>query len=184
MRAAFISLQNSGFSCMFRLPVSEDRMENVMDWIFLAFVGAAVLHVLEEYFSPGGFPDFMKENSPVFAPFVTTSFAILINGLFLVLCILGAIFGTGALVFSLSIGSLLVFNGLTHLAGSLRARRYAPGMISSLLLYLPLGITAYVFFLRSGQLSVPQELLSVLLGIAYQIVPIGYLGLATLTRRN
>jgi hypothetical protein len=143
-----------------------------------------VLHVLEEYFYPGGFPDFMKESSPIFAPFVTTSFAILINGLFLILCILGAIFGKRALVFSLSIGSLLVFNGLTHFGGSLRAHRYAPGLISGLLLYLPLGLTAYVLFLRSGQLSVPQALLSVALGFAYQIIPVGYLGLATLTRRN
>jgi hypothetical protein len=155
-----------------------------MNWIFQAFVGAAVLHVLEEYFYPGGFPDFMKKSSPIFAPFVTTTFAILINGLFLVLCVLGAIFGRSALVFGLSIGSLLVFNGLTHLGGSLRARKYAPGMISGLLLYLPLGLTAYVLFLRSGQLSVPQALHSVALGFAYQIIPVGYLGLATLTRRN
>ena len=154
-----------------------------MDWIFLAFVGAAVLHVLEEYFYPGGFPDFMKKSSPIFAPFVTTSFAILINGLFLVLCILGAFFGKRALVFGLSIGNLLVFNGLTHLAGSLRAGRYAPGLISGLLLYLPLGVMAYVLFLRSGQLSVNNALLSALLGLAYQAVPIGYLGLASLFKR-
>lgn len=154
-----------------------------MSWIFQAFVGAAVLHVLEEYFYPGRFPDFMKRSFPIFAPYITTSFAILINGLFLVLCILGAVFGKRSLVFGLSIASLLVFNGFTHLGGSLRARRYAPGVLSGLLLYLPLGITAYVFFLRSGQLSVSQTLLSVLLGMAYQVVPVGYLGLALLMRR-
>jgi hypothetical protein len=154
-----------------------------MDWIFSAFVGAAFLHVLEEYFYPGGFPDFMKRTSPAFAPFITTNFAILINGLFLVLCSLGAIVGMDALVFSLSIAGLLTFNGLTHLMGSLRARRYAPGLISGLLLYIPLGITAYAFFLRSGQLSIAQAILSGLLGMAYQIVPIGYLGLASLMRR-
>ena len=154
-----------------------------MNWIFQAFVGAAVLHVLEEYLYPGGFPDFMKKSSPVFVPFVTTTFAILINGLFLVLCILGALFGASLPVFGLSIGSLLIFNGLTHLGGSLRARRYAPGMISGLLLYIPLGIAAYILFLRSSQLSVLEALLSVFLGIVYQIVPIGYLELASLMRR-
>jgi Protein of unknown function with HXXEE motif len=146
-------------------------------------VGAAMLHVFEEYFYPGGFPDFMKGSAPAFAPFITDGFAILINGLFLVLCILGAILGSSALVFSLSIASLLVFNGLTHLAGSLRARRYAPGIVTGLLLYLPLGITAYALFLRSGQLSVSQALLSGVLGIAYQLVPVGYLGLAALLKR-
>jgi hypothetical protein len=154
-----------------------------MDWIFQAFVGAALLHVFEEYFYPGGFPDFMKRSSPVFAPFITTNFAFIVNGLFLVLCILGVVVGRNALVFGLSIASLLVSNGLIHLAGSLRARRYAPGLISGLLLYIPLGIAAYALFLRSGQASVPQALLSALLGLAYQLVPIGYLGLASLVRR-
>jgi hypothetical protein len=154
-----------------------------MDWIFQACVVAAALHVFEEYFYPGGFPDFMKSSVAAFAPFITTNFALLINGLFLVLCLLGAIVGTDALVFSLSIAGLLIFNGLTHLLGSLRARRYAPGLVSGLLLYLPLGITAYVLFLRSSQVSVPQALFSALLGLAYQFVPITFSGLASLARR-
>jgi hypothetical protein len=155
-----------------------------MDWIFFAFVGAAFLHVIEEYFYPGGFPDFMKRSSPAFAPFITTSFAIIVNGLFLLLCIWGAMLGRDALVFSLSIASLLITNGLMHLLGTLRARRYAPGLVSGLMLYIPLGSMAYAYFLGSGQISAPQALLSALLGLAYQLVPIGVLGLAALMGRN
>lgn len=155
-----------------------------MDWIFAAFLGAAGLHVFEEYFYPGGFPDFMKRNSPAFAAFITKDFAILVNGVFLALCALGAILGSDAPIFSLSIASLLVSNGLIHLVGSLRARRYAPGLASGLLLYIPLGITAYALRLSSGQVSGMQVFLSVLLGLAYQAVPIGYLRLASLMRRN
>lgn len=150
-----------------------------MDWIFSAFVGAAVLHVFEEYFYPGGFPDFMKRTSPAFAPFISTSFTVVVNGLFLLLCVLGAVLGRDAPVFSLSIAGLLVSNGLIHLAACLRTGRYAPGVISGFLLYIPLGIAAYALFLGSGQLSVAQALLSALLGLAYQLVPIGYLGLAS-----
>jgi len=72
---------------------------------------------------------------------------------------------------------------LIYLAGSLRARGCAPGLVSGLLLYIPLGITAYVLFLGSGWVSVSQALLSALLGVAYQVVPVGYLGLASLLRR-
>jgi hypothetical protein len=154
-----------------------------MDWIFSAFVGAAMLHVVEEYFFPGGFPDFMKRGSPALAAFITNEFAAIMNGVFLLLCILGAIVGRDALVFSLSIASVLIANGLVHLAASLRARRYAPGLISGLLLYIPLGTVAYAHFLGSGQISVRQALLPALLGLAYQLVPIGYLGLASLARR-
>jgi hypothetical protein len=153
-----------------------------MNWIFSAFVGAALLHVFEEYVYPGGFPDFMKQSSPALAPFITTNFAVIVNGLFLVLCLWGAKLGRDALVFSLSIASLLITNGLMHLIGSQRARRYAPGLVSGLLLYIPLGITAYAYFLGSGQISVPQALLSALLGLAYQLVPIGILGLSSLMR--
>ena len=154
-----------------------------MNWIFYTFIAAGMLHVLEEYFYPGGFPNFMKRMSPAFAPFVTTSFAIIINGLFLLLCVLAAVIGKSALVFSLSIASLLFTNGLVHILGSMRARRYAPGLITGVLLYIPLGITAYSLFWNSGELSINQGIVSFLLGLAYQVVPIGYLGLASLLRR-
>jgi|SRR6266508_1573852 len=154
-----------------------------MNWIFYTFIAAGMLHVLEEYFYPGGFPNFMKRMSPAFAPFVTTSFAIIINGLFLLLCVLAAVIGKSALVFSLSIASLLFTNGLVHMLGSMRARRYAPGLITGMLLYIPLGITAYSLFWNSGELSINQGIVSFLLGLAYQVVPIGYLGLASLLRR-
>jgi len=154
-----------------------------MNWIFYTFIAAGMLHVLEEYFYPGGFPNFMKRMSPAFAPFVTTSFAIIINGLFLLLCVLAAVIGKSALVFSLSIASLLFTNGLVHMLGSMRAIRYAPGLITGILLYIPLGITAYSLFLNSDELSINQGIVSFLLGLAYQVVPIGYLGLASLLRR-
>jgi hypothetical protein len=153
-----------------------------MNWIFYTFIAAGVLHVLEEYFYPGGFPDFMKKMSPSFAPFVTTGFAIVINGLFLVLCILAAVVGRNNLVFSLSVASLLISNGMIHLMDSLRARRYAPGLITGLLLYIPLGTMAYIFFWGSGELSIMQGILSILFGLAYQVVPVGYLGLASLLK--
>jgi 1,4-dihydroxy-2-naphthoate octaprenyltransferase len=67
--------------------------------------------------------------------------------------------------------------------GSLRARRYSPGLITGLLLYIPLGIMAYIVFWRSDELSIMQGILSILVGLAYQAVPVGYLGLASLLRR-
>lgn len=154
-----------------------------MSWIFYTFIVAGVLHVLEEYFYPGGFPDFMKRMSPAFAPSVTTSFAIVINGLFLLLCVLAAVVGKTVLVFSLSVAALLFTNGWVHVMTSLRARRYAPGLITGTLLYIPLGISVYSLFWNSGEFSINQGTISLLLGLAYQIVPVGYLGLASLLKR-
>jgi hypothetical protein len=156
----------------------------IMDWIFYAFIGAAILHVLEEYGYPGGFSAFMRKMAPPFAPFVTARFALIINGLFLLLCVLAASVGQQSLAISLSIAGLCLLNGLAHATGSIRSRQYVPGLVTGLFLYIPLGITAYYLFSRSGQLSVWQGAMSGILGLAYQAVPLGYLLLRRATIRS
>ncbi len=146
-----------------------------MDWVFTAFVGAAIVHVVEEFFYPGGFMDVLKRFNPQFTPFVIGRFAVIINGLFLLLCILAAIVGRNNLFFSLSVASLLFINALMHIGATLRARGYAPGIISSVLLYLPLSVYAYYLFISSGQITWLEVVASGLLGVLYQAVPVGYL---------
>jgi len=154
-----------------------------MSWIFSTFVVAAVIHVLEEYAYPGGFSDWMKRLNPKFAPWITTRFAVIINGLFLLLCAIGAAVASRSLVFSLSIASLLFFNGLIHLAGTIRTKRYAPGVISGALLYVPLSLYAVYLFAGTGRLTLAGGVIAGLLGVLYQVIPIGYLGFSSMTRR-
>jgi hypothetical protein len=151
--------------------------------IFLAILAAAVLHVLEEYVWPGGFPAFMKRMAMRFAPAVTTPFAVVVNGAFLLLCLAAAIAGRGAPVFGLSVAALLIINALTHIGGGIRARRYAPGLITGTLLYLPLGVYAFYAALTEGWATSRQALTAGLLGLAYAAVPLLWLGLAFLIRR-
>jgi hypothetical protein len=154
-----------------------------MSWIYFGFLPAAILHVLEEFVYPGGFMAFMKKMAPPFAPFVTPIFAIVINGVFLLLCVMAALIGRSAPVFVLSVAALLAINGVTHALGAIRARRYAPGLLTGGLLYLPLAVLAYYLYIGSGQVSVEEGVGSFILGAAYQLVPMGYLGLAYLFRR-
>ena len=154
-----------------------------MGWIFRAFVGAAIIHVFEEYAYPGGFSDWMRRLNPKFAPRITARFAVIINGLFLLLCVMGAVVASKGLVFSLSVASLLFFNGLAHLAGTVRAKRYAPGVISGVLLYLPLSLYAFYLFAGAGRLTLAGSAIAGLVGVLYQAVPIGYLGLSSMVRR-
>jgi hypothetical protein len=149
-----------------------------MNWIYYALAGAAILHVLEEYVYPGGFPDFMRKMAPSFALYVTTRFAVVINGLFLLLCIAAALAGQRAPVFALSIASLCGLNGLTHVLETIRARLYAPGVLTGGLLYLPLAFLAYSLSIRSGEISAWQGVGSFCLGLGYQVVPVSVLGLA------
>jgi hypothetical protein len=155
-----------------------------MNWIFWTFVGAAAVHIVEEYYYPGGFPDFMKRVNPGFAPSITVMFAVVINALFLLLCLVGAIVADRNLIFSLSVASLLFFNGLSHIIGTIIAKRYAPGVISGIVLSLPLSLSAYYLFDSSGRLTLMGGIVSGLLGLLYQAVPVSYLILSNLTKRT
>lgn len=154
-----------------------------MNWVFFAILGAAILHVPEEYVYPGGFSEFMRQMALPFAPFITPKFAAVFNGLFLLLCFVAALVGQKVPVFSLSIAGLCGINAMTHVLGAARARRYAPGLLTGVFLYLPLSVLAYYLAIRSGQLSVWQGIGSVLLGLAYQAVPLSYLGLTYVLKR-
>lgn len=149
-----------------------------MNWVFDVFLLVSLVHMGEEYFYPGGFLDFMKRLNPRVAPRATPGAAVVINGLQLVLCILALIVKNSNLVFSLSIAGLLFVNGLMHIMGSIRVRGYAPGLVTGILLYLPFSIYGYSVFLNSGQLTFFEGFVTVVLGILYQAVPIGYLALS------
>lgn len=154
-----------------------------MDWIFVAFLVVSMLHMIEEYFYPGGFMDVMKRLNPRFAPLVTAPMAIVINGLQLLLCFIAILVGRSLLAFSMSVAALLFINAFAHIMGSLRAKGYAPGVITGVLLYLPLSIYAYYLFVSSGQLTPSEVIATGVLGLVYQAVPIGYFAVATALRR-
>lgn len=124
-----------------------------MEWIFSAFLVVSVIHMGEEYFYPGGFMDVMKRLNPKFAPLLTTPVAVIINGLQVLLCIVAIAVGRKALIFSMSVAALLFVNGLMHLMGCVRVKGYAPGVITGVLLYMPLSLYAYYHFIASGQLT-------------------------------
>ena len=97
---------------------------------FIAFLIVSAIHMVEEYFYPGGFMDTIKRLNPRFAPFVTVPRAIIINSLQLALCGIAMCVGKSTTVFRLSVAGLLLLNGLVHIAGCIRARGYSPGVIT------------------------------------------------------
>lgn len=162
-----------------------------MTWVFPAFLVATVLHMVEEYAFPGGFMDMtpappagagVKRLNPRFAPLITTPFAVIVNGLQLVLCVCAILVGSSYPAFSLSIASLVFINGWVHIGACFRVKGYAPGAITGAFLYLPLGFYAYYAFSESGHLSLAQAAISGILGIIFQLVPIAYFALGTMRR--
>jgi hypothetical protein len=155
-----------------------------MGWVFWAFLGASIVHIFEEYKYPGGFPDYLKRANPRFATAITTKFAVVINGLQVVLCVAAMAVGDRNLIFSLSVAGLLLLNALMHIGGTIRTKHYVPGVISAGVIYAPLSLLAFYAFGRAGQISGADLAISLLLGGLYQAVPVAYLIWATRFKRS
>ena len=133
---------------------------------------AAALHVVEEYVYPGGFLDVMRETSPKYGRHATPLFAVVINGLFVFLCLLAAVFGTRRRLFGLSVLSLLLLNSFAHVAGTVARRRYNPGIATALLLYVPIAVRGYRKALASGECGPRDIALSLAIAAGYYAVPL------------
>jgi hypothetical protein len=137
------------------------------DWVFAALVGAAVVHVFEEYVYPGGFAGALEKLLPRATHLFTRKFHVVVNGLLFVLCLAGAFIGRSNLVLSLSVFGLVFTNAVLHVRGAIVTKRYYPGVISGPLIYIPLAVYAYSIFLSSRQLTWLQGGLSFLVGVLY-----------------
>jgi hypothetical protein len=132
---------------------------------------AAALHIVEEFVYPGGFLDAMKETAPRFERHVTVTFAVVINSLFFLLCVLAALFGEKKRLLSHSVLGLVFMNGLTHVAATLARRRYNPGAVTGLLIYIPLASAGFKDALSSGVADRRQVLDAFAIAAAYQATP-------------
>lgn len=153
-----------------------------MSWVLWLVVAASAAHVVEEYLWPGGFLDAMRRTAPAFAFAVNVPVAIVINALFLAGVVVAAIVGPQAPVLALSAAALVAVNGWAHVAGTVRGKRYAPGTVTGLLLYQPLAVLAYLEYARGGLLTAQVLAVSLALGAAYHLVPLGYFGTRWLAR--
>ncbi|MGH7427349.1 MAG: HXXEE domain-containing protein, partial [Candidatus Methylomirabilaceae bacterium] len=119
-----------------------------MEWVYWAIVGAAFIHIAEEYW--GGFLIWFPKFTGLR---MTRTRFVIVNTLFVVLCVLAAISGQRRLVFSLSVAALIFINAIIHIVGTVRFRRYSPGLVSALLLYIPLAVYAYSRSAAAGLLT-------------------------------
>ncbi len=52
-------------------------------------------------------------------------------------------------------------------------REYSPGLVTALLLYIPVGVYGYLYLVRSGQASVSTAFFAALLGGSYNWISAG-----------
>jgi hypothetical protein len=141
-----------------------------MQWIFWAIFVSCLLHVIEE--CAFGFLAWARRAVPRLAPAITARRAAIINAIFLLLALLAAALPGLPLALRLAIAALIALNGLLHLLATIRLRRYSPGVVTGLILCLPLGVLAYVIAARTNAITATAAVLSVLLAIALHAVPL------------
>jgi hypothetical protein len=146
-----------------------------MDWLRWAPLGAASLHIIEEFVFPGGFAAWYRRYR-LDASRITARFLVIINAALLVMCGDVALLGRTPLgiAYWLGIAALLCSNGCWHAWASYRQRAYSPGVITGLTIYLPLAVYGYVEFLRSGAASIRTALTAGIIGSSYQIWSAAY----------
>ena len=157
-----------------------------MHWIWWAPLGAAILHIVEEFVYPGGFASWDREYRPSIRDSITPRLHLIMNTLLLVACLLVPVAGmpggaimVGGLRFRsaippslavagwLTLAALLFSNALFHLLGTYRTGRVSPGVRTGLLLYVPMALFGYFHFLRTGQASVATATGAAILGGSY-----------------
>lgn len=109
-------------------------------WIWL-FPGTFLLHILEETFAGERFYVWVRRIS---GRAITMRAFLALNGLYFVLMTAAVlILGVDDMPWLLpALGSLVTINGIGHLVGTVAKRVYSPGLVSGILLWLPLGVIA------------------------------------------
>jgi hypothetical protein len=130
-----------------------------------------LLHILEEFVFPGGFMTWDRAYRPEIAKGINPRFLIIVNALLLLICInpitLG--FTSGGIKWWLSIVSILFVNSYFHIKGVFVMKRYSPGVITSIVLYIPLTIYGYLYLISTSKVSWISVILCFSVGIAYHL---------------
>lgn len=142
---------------------------NIVYWLPTLF---STLRVIEEFAWPGGFPQWFRAYRPENRLSFTTCFAVVVNavliGAGIVLGVLGPQWSRGLSLW-LILAAILGANALLHIVGTWRTRRYSPGLVTGVALYLPLCVWGYWHFSRSGEASTSMLIVSFALGASYDL---------------
>jgi uncharacterized membrane protein HdeD (DUF308 family) len=125
-----------------------DTTITIWSWLFPV---TYLIHIAEEYWGGGGYSAYLLRLRGVhFSP---TRF-LLIQSLGVVLMVTGVIlarrFGFTQMMLVI-FGAIVLVNGLTHTVTSIRHGGYGPGLISCLVIWIPLGLITLFRF--KGRIS-------------------------------
>ena len=150
-------------------PWKRNAVTAVVPWLPLL---AASCHMLEEFVYPGGFPAWFRRYRPEGASEITVPKLVVINSLLLLFCLGAAITTDSGLRVTewLIVTALLFGNALFHIRATVATRRYSPGLYTSLVVYLPLGVFGYAYHLTTGAVLPGSAADAFVIGMSFEVV--------------
>ncbi len=125
------------------------------------FVPAYLIHLAEEWFA--GFPGWI--GSIIGSPLPTIAY-VGINGMALVLLVAGiraAIRSERYGWVAVAVATVTLVNTVAHVAGAALTRSYSPGLVSAVLLYVPLGTLTMIRAMDQASAQMTRGILAGLL---------------------
>ena len=127
-----------------------------------------LIHIAEEYWGGEGYPAYLFRVRGVH---LSSNRFWMVQALGTVLMIAGVILAR-RLNFShtmvIIMATIVLVNGLTHIATSLSNGAYGPGLVSSILIWLPLGIYSLIHFMN--EVSRRRYWTAIAIGVAVNLV--------------
>jgi hypothetical protein len=139
--------------------------------VFWGLLGASSVHVIEEYVYPGGFLDSAREIAPEAFEYASIPIVVGVNTSMIAGCLFAALMRKRTPFFGLSMASLLFVNSILHTGASIRTKKYQPGLVTGLCLYIPLSLYAFNEYQKSPEYNKSTARLAKLSGLALHTIP-------------
>lgn len=135
--------------------------------LILLIPATYLVHIAEEYWSGEQFFNWL--NHFAWARMTANSF-LLLNGIFFFTMIMAcaiALYRRDARI-PLVLASIILSNSLLHLIGSIVTNSYSPGLVSALLLWIPLSLIWLLHY--QPTISVPKKIACFVAGLLIQVM--------------
>ena len=136
-------------------------------WLWL-FVITYVLHIAEEYWGGEGYSAHLLRTK---GEFMSPSRFLIVQAIGVALMIVGLLIAKRLRfpnALAIIYGATVLGNALTHMVNSLRTFEYEPGLISSVVVWVPLGLFTILYF-RHYVLNVSRFWISIAIGVGINV---------------
>lgn len=134
--------------------------------------GAILLHVTEEFLFPGGFYEWYKKLvPPKNDKGINSGYSVWINTLMIGVCVLPLYFGETdrGMDIWFSVSAIAAINACFHIWGVLKLKIYFPGVVTGILLYLPLFAIGSYHLILIDHYSIVKAIAFLSLAVGYHI---------------